>query len=123
MPRLLTSTNSGTSVTIPGIISVASTSRNSQVRPQKSILANAYPSIEQNTRLPSVTDDRDDDRVGEELREVEPREQLPEVVERRVPAATRWAGWRAARPSVLNDPSSIQTNGVTTSTRPMPSTA
>ena len=40
---------------MPGIISVARTSRNSQVRPQKSILANAYPSIEQNTRLPTVT--------------------------------------------------------------------
>src|SRR5207342_3362376 len=105
-------TNSGTSVTIPGIISVASTSRKSQVRPQKSILANAYPSIEQNTRLPSVT----------------VTATTTELVKNCMKSSRVNSSWKLSNvglcghhvgglarssPSVLNAPRNIQTNGVT----------
>ncbi len=53
-PNLLTRTNNGTKVTTPGTIRVTITSRNSTRLPAKSIFASAYPTIEQNSRLPST---------------------------------------------------------------------
>jgi hypothetical protein len=52
---LLTSTNCGTNVTMPGTIRVPRTSRKTTRRPGNGSFASAYPSSEQKTRLPAVT--------------------------------------------------------------------
>ena len=92
------------------------------MRPQKSSFANAYPSIEQNTRLPSVTATATTIELvkncGKSSR-VNSSRKLSSVGS----CGHHVGGLARSSPSVLTDPRAIQTNGVTTSTRPMPSTA
>src|ERR1044072_1831758 len=114
---LLTSTNSGTKVVTPGMISMVRTRPKSRRFPANSIFAKAYPAIEQNSRFPSTQATA----TSVLFRKYSPKfcfdsrcSKLATVGDR----GSQELGWATISPVGFTEPRNIQAKGASVARRP-----